>query len=163
MKTLNTTNETCHERNTLCVRLPFEAMVYLSKEYNLTKQKRFSKLDAFNDLVYRGSSTANHPSSDTDEEVGANISVLAKAWTWSRSTTSKFVTDLQKMNVVDIITHRSGFFVSVKPEVFQWVNYPQKEPCDSGEASLQPQTASSQSSSSERKETFLGDKKIFEK
>lgn len=163
MKTLNTTNETCHERNTLCVRLPFEAMVYLSKEYNLTKQKRFSKLDAFNDLVYRGSSATKRPSSETDDVTGANISVLAKAWTWSRSTTSKFVTDLQKMNVVNIITNRSGFFVSVKPEVMQWGNYPKKESSGFGDASLQPQTASSQSSSSERKENFLGDKKIFPK
>ena len=163
MKTLNTSNETCHERNTLCVRLPFEVMVYLSKEYNLTKQKRFSKLDAFNDLVYRGSSATKRPSSETDDVTGANISVLAKAWTWSRSTTSKFVTDLQKMNVVNIITNRSGFFVSVKPEVMQWGSYPKKESSGFEETSLQPQTASSQSSSSERKENFLGDKKIFEK
>ncbi len=160
MKTQSISKHSVDEGKSLYVRLSLQLLEYLTSEYSVTNRGRFSKIKAFKFLVQRCSQM---PEASGGHQAMVNISKLTKQWGWYRTTVSKFINDLNNMGVVSIKKVRAEKFVSVKPSIFQWVDCPQEEAQSLRDDSLQPQTPSSQSSSSERKEDLPSGEKSLEK
>ena len=160
MKTQSISKHTFDEGKSLCVRLSLQLLEYLSSEYSVTKEGRFSKIKAFKFLVHQ----CYHSPEDPDgHQAMVNISKLTKEWGWYRTTVTKFLNDLNNMGVVSIKKVRAEKFVSVKPSVIQWVDCPRNEVQSLRDDSLQPQTASAQSSSSERRKDLSSGEKSLDK
>jgi len=158
MKTQSISKHTFDEGKSLYIRLSLPLLEYLASEYSMTKERRFSKIKAFKFLVLQSCHSPEDP--DGHQEM-VNISNLTKKWMWSRWTVSKFIDELNTMGVVCIKKVGTEKFVSVKPSVIQWVDCPCNEAQRLRDASLQPQSVSSQSSSSERREDLsLGEKSL---
>lgn len=98
--------------------LPVEAMVFLAKETSFKNPSRFSKVEAFVDIVTR------HLLARTDPRIenSANISKLVKRWCWTRITVTKFIGQLQKLNIVKTESLNSEIRISLNPDVLQWTN-----------------------------------------
>ena len=160
MKTQSISKHTFEEGKSLYVRLSLPLLEYLSSEYSVAKEGRFSKIKAFKFLVLQSCHTPEDP--DVHQAM-VNMSKLTKQWGWYRTTVTKFINDLNNMGVVCIKKIRAEKFVSVKPSVLQWVDCSRNEVQRLRDASLQPQTASSQSSSSERRKDLPFGEKSWDK
>ena len=158
MKTQSISKHTFDEGKSLYVRLSLQLLEYLSSEYSVTKEGRFSKIKAFKFLVLQ---SYHSPEAPDGHQAMVNISKLTKEWGWYRTTVTKFINDLNDMGVVSIKKVRVEKFVSVKPSILQWVDCPQEEAHRLRNDFLQPQTPSSQSSSSESKEDLSSGEKFF--
>lgn len=79
--------------------VPIELLYFFSNDYFYKDIRRFSRLQAFQSLVelYCTSERRN-------EDVGTNIEFFAKIWGWSRPSVIKFVSILEKMKVVEIVS-----------------------------------------------------------
>lgn len=159
MKT-QTLSQNCFAAHThIHLNLPLKLLDFLADEYAFRNNKRFTRLDAFNFLLSQ-SLQKNIVSSD---ESKLNSTQLAQKWGWSRFSVTKFIAALADMNIVTISTVGSEKFVSINPEVIMQYDSPQTMPKSIRDESLQSQTASSHSPSSETKETLSHDKKFMEK
>ena len=159
METQQTFKHTSSEGKCLYVKLPFQLLEYLSSDYALGKEGRFSKMKAFKFLLLQ----CNHaPDTFDDSQAKVNISRLTKKWKWSRPTVAKFFEELSNMGVVHVQKAGTEKFVSVEPSILQWVDCPQDKARRLRNDSLQPQTHSSQSSSSERREDLSSGEKSFD-
>ena len=159
MKTQQTFKHSSNEWKCLYLRLPFQLLEYLSSDYNLGKVGRLSKMKAFKFLLLQ----CNHaPDTFDDSQAKVNISRLTKKWKWSRPTVAKFFEELSNMGVVHVQKAGTEKFVSVEPSILQWVDCPQDKARRLRNDSLQPQTHSSQSSSSERREDLSSGEKSFD-
>lgn len=156
MKTQSTFKHTFCKGKSLYVRLSFQFLEYLSSDYTLGKEGRFSKMKAFKFLLLQ-----SYPAPDAsgDSQSKVNISRLTKKWKWSRPTVAKFFEELSNMGVVHVQKVGTEKFVSVEPSILQWIDCPQEEVHRLRDDSLQPQTPSSQSSSSERREDLSSGEK----
>ena len=159
MKTQSISKHSDDEGKRLYVRLSLPLLEYLASEYSTTKEGRFSKFKAFKFLVHQ---SCHSPENPDGHQAMVNISNLTKKWGWYRTTVTKFINDLNNMGVVSIKKVRAEKFVSVKPSIFQWIDCPQNEEQSLRDDSLQPQTHSSQSSSSERREDLSSGEKSFD-
>ena len=160
MKTQQTFKHSSNEGKCLYLRLPFQLLEYLSSDYNLGKVGRLSKMKAFKFLLLQ---CYHAPDASGDFLAKVNISRLAKEWLWSRPTIAKFFDELNNMGVVHIQKVGTEKFVSVEPSILQWVDCPQDKAHRLKNDSLQPQSPSSQSSSSERREDLSSGEKSLDK
>lgn len=157
-ETLYVANEKLVEGMTLYVHFPFQLLEYLCEGYTLKKAKRFSKIQAFKDLVLRYRNNSIYKT----EKAAVNISQLARDWGWSRLTVSQFANELKKMGIIETNSVGSNIFVSIKSDVLKWVSPSQKLSEAIQEAPDPSLVTVSQSSSSEKKEDFYDDKKSSE-
>ena len=66
--------------------IPFELLEFLSVDYSYKNKRRFSRLQAFQNLIEYYSA-----SKSKKETMAVNIERLSKAWGWSRPSVMKFV------------------------------------------------------------------------
>ena len=79
------------------VRMSSDLLKFLCGDYTYKNAKRFSRLQAFRDLV------ARHCTSERkQEDMVANIECLSKSWGWSRPSVMKFIQNLETMNVLEV-------------------------------------------------------------
>lgn len=79
------------------INISLDLLNYLCDDYSYRNTRRFSRLQAFLNLVER-----NNIAKIKKEESGASIEVLSKSWKWSRPTVMRYIQDLEKMNCVEI-------------------------------------------------------------
>ena len=96
----------------LMVVLPFELIAYLSNDNVYKNPKRFSKLEAFKDLIVRYCSAVG-----SGKKMNANIAQLSKAWNWSMATVCSFVNDLAVLDVLDVDVTPTSKIISLKDSV----------------------------------------------
>lgn len=160
MKTQSISKHSFDEGKSLYLRLPFLLLEYLSSEYSVAKEGRFSKIKAFNFLVIQ---SCHSPEAPDGHQAMVNISHLTKKWKWSRWSVSKFIDGLNKIGVIAIKKVGTEKFVSVKPSVLQWVDCPHHKAYRLRGDFSQPLPPSLQSSSSERREDLSSGEKPLEK
>ena len=160
MKNQSMSNDKLRKGKSLFVTLPFPLLDYLSSDYAFSRSRRYSKIEAFRFLVQQCCHNPNEESDGSHSMI--NFSKLTKEWMWNRTTVSKFISVLCSMGVAEIQKVSTEKFVSVKPFVLQWVDCPEKEAERLRDDSIQPQTASSQSSSSERRKTLSSEEKSLD-
>lgn len=155
METSISTKNTFLEGKCFYITLPFRLLSYFSKEYALQKKGRFTKFEAFDYLVRRY--VQGKVSDGYDQSVC--IKKLTKEWMWNRWTVSKFIGLLSSEGVIDTQMIGKDKFVSLKPSILRWVDCSQNEDERLRDDSLQPESSSLQSSSSERRENLSSGEK----
>ena len=79
------------------VRMSSDLLEFLCGDYTYKNARRFSRLQAFRDLVVR------HCTSERkQEDMAANIECLSKSWGWSRPSVMKLIQKLEAMNVLEV-------------------------------------------------------------
>lgn len=91
------------------------------------------------------------------------FSKLASEWIWNRTTVRKFIGVLYDMGVVQVQKVGTEKYVSVNSSILQWQDCSQNEAERLRGDFLQPQTPSSQSSSSERNKSLSSDEMSLDK
>ena len=81
------------------VRMTADLIEYLCGDYSYKDARRFSRLQAFQDLVARYCA-----SREKEEDMAANIERLSKSWGWSRPSVMRFVQILEAMEVLKVFT-----------------------------------------------------------
>ncbi len=151
METPQTFNHTSRIGNSLYVRLSFPLLEYLSSDYTLARSNRYSKIQAFKSLVQH---CCNSPETSCEGKAMVKFSKLASEWIWNRTTVRKFIGVLYDMGVVQVQKVGTEKYVSVNSSILQWQDCSQNEAERLRGDFLQPQTPSSQSSSSERNKSL---------
>lgn len=103
----DTTNNGSH-----MVVVPFELIDYLSNDNAYRNPKRYSKLEAFRDLIMRYRNAIG-----SGEKMSANIAQLSKTWNWSRTTVCGFVNDLAVLDVLEVNVTPTSKVISLKASV----------------------------------------------
>lgn len=92
--------------------IPFELLEFLSVDYSYKNKRRFSRLQAFQNLI------EYHSTSESKKETMAvNIERLSKAWGWSRPSVMKFVMFLESKNILEIFSVVTSKMVRVRNEI----------------------------------------------
>lgn len=102
----------------LVVAVPLELIDYLSNDYAYRNPNRYSKLEAFRNLVMLHCSAKEKGS----EKMSASIAQLSKAWNWSRPTVSAFVNDLAVLDILDVETTATSKAISLKSSIVKDVD-----------------------------------------
>ena len=98
--------------NNYHVRMSSDLLKFLCKDYTYKNEKRFSRLQAFRDLV------ARHCTSERkQEDTAANIECLSKSWGWSRPSVMKFIQNLETMNVLEVFTVVTNKMVRLRNDI----------------------------------------------
>lgn len=97
----------------LAVVVPLELIDYLCNDYAYRNPNRYSKLEAFRNLVMLHCSAKEKGS----EKMNASIAQLSKAWNWSRPTVSAFVNDLAVLDILDVETTATSKAISLKSSI----------------------------------------------
>lgn len=91
------------------VKLSSELLDFLCADYTYKNTRRFSRLQAFRDLV------ARHCTSEIkQEEMAVNFECLSKSWGWSRPSVMKYIQNLETMGVLDVFSVVTSKMVKVK-------------------------------------------------
>lgn len=136
------------EKKTFSLCVPVDAILFLSKESSFRNPSRFSKMEAFADIVNRYIMAL----SDSSLEKSANIAKLVKHWCWTRVTVTKFIGQLQIMNIVIVGKLNSETCIYLNPKVLHWNEDTLGLTDDCREASSQSQPSMQHISSGETKE-----------
>ncbi|WP_315330085.1 hypothetical protein [Segatella oulorum] len=94
------------------VRMSSDLLNFLCGDYTYKNAKRFSRLQAFRDLV------ARHCTSERkQEDMVANIECLSKSWGWSRPSVMKFIQNLETMNVLEVFNVVTSKMVRLRKDI----------------------------------------------
>lgn len=102
------------------VRMPSALLEFLCGDYTYKNTRRFSRLQAFRDLVVR-----HCISERKQEDMAANIECLSKSWGWSRPSVMKFIQNLEAMEILEVFNVVTSKMVRLQKGVVIFV--PQKE------------------------------------
>lgn len=131
----------------ICV--PIEAISFLAKETSFRNPARFSKLEAFNDIVNRHVKAHGKPKG----EEGVNVAQLVKSWCWTRATVIKFIHVLQELGLVKVETLNVENRITLTPGIIHWHKYAQGNEEKDGNDLLQSQPPLQHIPSGETKKT----------
>lgn len=101
------------------VMIPFELLEYLSDDYSYKNKSRFSRLQAFQNLVER-----YYASWRRQEDMAVNIERLSKSWGWSRPSVMRFVQFLETKGVLEIFSVVTSKIVRLRKEVVVFQSKP---------------------------------------
>lgn len=139
------------EKSLADICIPVEAISFLLKETSFRNPARFSKLEAFDDIVNRHLKA--HGKAKVDE--GVNVTRLVKSWCWTRTTVIKFIHALQDLGLVKVETLNVENRITLNPDVIQWHKYAQVNEEKDGNDLLQSQPPLQHIPSGETKETVF--------
>lgn len=142
MKTISNNDDILHNAN-VTFNIDFSFFQFLAKEYSYSKIRRFSKLEAFNDLILRFIAARN----SNKKLVLLTTSNLADEWNWSRPTVSKFIKDLKRFEIITNDSYPSPNVFSLVEGKINWRN-------GSEDVLSSPQSTSSHLSSSSSTSSF---------
>lgn len=94
------------------VMIPFELLAFLSDDYSYKNKSRFSRLQAFQNLVER-----YYTSWSKQEDMAVNIERLSKSWGWSRPSVMRFVQFLEAKEVLEVFNVVTSKIVRLRKEV----------------------------------------------
>lgn len=94
------------------VMIPFELLEFLSDDYSYKNKNRFSRLQAFQNLVER-----YYTSWGKQEDMAVNIERLSKSWGWSRPSVMRFVQFLEAKEVLEVFNVVTSKIVRLRKEV----------------------------------------------
>lgn len=98
------------------VRMSSELFEFLCGDYTYKNTRRFSRLQAFRDLVVR------HCTSERkQEDMAANIECLSKSWGWSRPSVMKFIQNLEAMGVLEVFNVVTSKMVRLRKDIVFFV------------------------------------------
>lgn len=81
-------------------------------DYAFKKSKRFSRLQAFQNLVERHCAAKAR-----QEDMAVNMERLAKSWGWSRPSVMRFVRNLEALNVLEVFSVVTSKMVRLREDV----------------------------------------------
>lgn len=136
------------EKSLADICIPVEAISFLLKETSFRNPARFSKLEAFYDIVNRHLKA--HGKAKVDE--GVNVTRLVKSWCWTRTTVIKFIHVLQNLGLVKVETLNVENRITLNPDVIHWNMSLPKGQEKPGEDFIQSQTSLQHIPSGEIKE-----------
>lgn len=94
------------------IRMSPELLELLSCDYAFKNTKRFSRIQAFQNLVERYCTAEMK-----EETMAVNMERLSKSWGWSRPSVMKFVQNLETMNVVEVFNVVTSKMVKIRKGV----------------------------------------------
>ncbi len=98
------------------VRVSSDLFEFLCDDYTYKNPRRFSRLQAFRDLVIR------HCTSERkQEDMTANIECLSKSWGWSRQSVVKFIQNLETMGVLEVFNVVTSKMVRLRKDIVIFV------------------------------------------
>lgn len=103
---------TFSENKNYHVMIPFDLLEFLSDDYSYKNKSRFSRLQAFQNLVER-----YYTSWRKQEDMAVNIERLSKSWGWSRPSVMRFVQFLEAKEVLDVFNVVTSKIVRLRKEV----------------------------------------------
>ena len=105
-------NVTFSDNKKYHVMIPFELLEFLSDDYSYKNKSRFSRLQAFQNLV-----ESYYTSWRKQEDMAVNIERLSKTWRWSRPSVMKFVQFLEAKEVLEVFNVITSKIVRLRKEV----------------------------------------------
>ena len=105
-------NVTFSDNKKYHVMIPFELLEFLSDDYSYKNKSRFSRLQAFQNLV-----ESYYTSWRKQEDMAVNIERLSKTWRWSRPSVMKFVQFLEAKEVLEVFNVVTSKIVRLRKEV----------------------------------------------
>lgn len=117
------------------VRLPFTAFRYLANDRSYGNLLRFSKIQAFVDIVEHEPRYCQNGKGTT-----LNISNLAKRWNWARPTVIAYVNILQEMGVLLVQDSKDGKRIVANPKILPSVDCGEDLTCEANRGSSRSQS-----------------------
>lgn len=117
------------------VRLPFTAFRYLANDRSYGNLLRFSKIQAFVDIVEHEPRYCQNGKGTT-----LNISNLAKRWNWARPTVITYVNTLQEMDVLLVADSKEGKRIVANPNILPLIDCGEDLAYESNRGSSRPQS-----------------------
>lgn len=94
------------------VKMSSDLLEFLCGDYTYKNTRRFSRLQAFRDLVVR-----HYTSERKQEDMAANIECLSKSWGWSRPSVMKFIQNLETMSVLEVFNVVTSKMVRLRKDI----------------------------------------------
>lgn len=95
-----------------CFIIPVELIKYLTQDAIYRNKQKFSRLQAFDDLV-----TRLKVAKSNGETMAANYAQLCNAWKWSRPGLNSFLGKLKEFGLIEINVVVVNKVVSLKPQL----------------------------------------------
>lgn len=100
------------ERKDYVIRMSTDLLDLLCCDYAFKKSKRFSRLQAFQNLVERYCTAKTQ-----EEDMAVNMERLAKSWGWSRPSVMRFVRKLETLKVLEVFNVVTSKMVRLREDV----------------------------------------------
>lgn len=94
------------------IRVSSELLSFLCCDYAFKKSRRFSRLQAFQNLVERYCAAKRE-----EEDMAVNMERLSKFWGWSRPSVMRFVHNLETMNVLEVFVVVTSKMVRLREDI----------------------------------------------
>lgn len=113
IKNHNVMDNQNNKTQSLSVMLPFEVLSFLAQSNHSKQKSRFSKMEAFNDLIRRYKSALRNA-----DEMGADLTQLSKTWNWSQLAVKAFVDRLMDFGMIKVEKISTRKVVSLSSDIF---------------------------------------------
>lgn len=100
-------------KQTISIFLPLEVFSFLSQNNHYKEKNKFSKTEAFNDLIRRYKSALRNA-----DEMGADLTQLSKTWNWSQLAVKAFVDRLLDFGLIKVEKIVTRKVVSLNSDIF---------------------------------------------
>ncbi len=100
------------ERKDYVIRMSTDLLDLLCCDYAFKKSKRFSRLQAFQNLIERYCTAKTQ-----EEDMAVNMERLAKSWGWSRPSVMRFVRKLETLKVLEVFNVVTSKMVRLREDV----------------------------------------------
>ena len=97
----------------LSVMLPFEVLSFLAQSNHSKQKSRFSKMEAFNDLIGRYQVALLK-----SDEMGADLTQLSKTWNWSLLAVKAYIERLLDFGIIKVEKIVTRKVVSLNSDLF---------------------------------------------
>lgn len=94
------------------IRIFPEVLELLCCDYTFKNSKRFSRLQAFQNLVER-----YYAAEMKKEDMAINMECLSKSWGWSRPSVMRFIQNLEALKVLEVFTVVTSKMVRLKKDI----------------------------------------------
>lgn len=102
-----------NEKATISILLSLEVISFLSQNNHYKQKNKFSKTEAFNDLIERYQVALLK-----SDEMGADLTQLSKAWNWSQLAVKAFVDRLLDFGIIKVEKIVTRKVVSLNSDIF---------------------------------------------
>uniref|UniRef100_A0AB33IW75 Uncharacterized protein n=1 Tax=Prevotella sp. GTC17254 TaxID=3236794 RepID=A0AB33IW75_9BACT len=94
------------------IRVSAELLELLCCDYTFKNTKRFSRIQAFQNLIERYCTAEMK-----QEDMAVNMERLSKSWGWSRPSVMRFVQNLEAMNVLEVFSVVTSKMVRLRKDI----------------------------------------------
>lgn len=94
------------------IRMSSRLLEFLCADYTYKNARRFSRLQAFQNLVDR-----HYTAEMKEEDMAVNMERLSKAWGWSRPSVGTFIQNLETMNVLEVVNVVTSKMIRLRKDI----------------------------------------------